>query len=89
MQPDITRLNLGTGDINPIMSSAYNGGNSRSSQYTPRQIAVRDITKDFSDASAGTLRTPGQELFPFLAFMPREMGVARGLKSVCPVLTKL
>ncbi|THW11425.1 Mak10-domain-containing protein [Aureobasidium pullulans] len=52
MQPDTTRLNLGTGDINPIMSSAYNGGNSRSSQYTPRQIAVRDITKDFSDASA-------------------------------------
>lgn len=54
MQPDITRLSLGTGDVQPAtMSSMYNGGAARSSQYTPRQMIVTDITKEFSDASAG------------------------------------
>ncbi|KAK6004217.1 hypothetical protein QM012_009067 [Aureobasidium pullulans] len=53
MQPDITRLSLGTGDVQPAtMSSMYNGGAARSSQYTPRQMIVTDITKEFSDASA-------------------------------------
>ncbi|KAH0013495.1 Mak10-domain-containing protein, partial [Aureobasidium melanogenum] len=53
MQPDITRLSLGTGDVQPAtMSSMYNGGAARSSQYTPRQMHVTDITKQFSDASA-------------------------------------
>ncbi|KAG9681025.1 Mak10-domain-containing protein, partial [Aureobasidium melanogenum] len=54
MQPDITRLSLGTGDVQPAtMSSVYNGGaTARSSQYTQRQMVVRDITKAFSDASA-------------------------------------
>ena len=55
MQPDLTRLNLGTGDVQPATSSMYNGGAPRSSQYTPRQMTVRDITKEFSDASASTL----------------------------------
>ncbi|KAG9720896.1 Mak10-domain-containing protein, partial [Aureobasidium melanogenum] len=53
MQPDITRLSLGTGNVQPAtMSSMYNGGAARSSQYTPRQMHVTDITKQFSDASA-------------------------------------
>lgn len=55
MQPDLTRLNLGTGDVQHATSSMYNGGAPRSSQYTPRQMTVRDITKEFSDASAGML----------------------------------
>lgn len=54
MQPDITRLNLGTSEVQPAaVSSMYNGGAARSSQYTPRQMIVTDITKEFSDASAG------------------------------------
>ncbi|KAG9843058.1 Mak10-domain-containing protein, partial [Aureobasidium melanogenum] len=53
MQPDITRLSLGTSDVQPAtMSSMYNGGAARSSQYAPRQMVVTDITKQFSDASA-------------------------------------
>ncbi|KAI4730863.1 Mak10-domain-containing protein [Aureobasidium sp. EXF-10728] len=51
MQPDLTRLTLGSGDAQPAAMSAY-GGASRSSQYTPRQMRVTDITREFSDASA-------------------------------------
>jgi hypothetical protein len=68
MQPDLTRLNLGTGDAQPAMSSMYNGGAPRSSQYTPRQMTVRDITKEFSDASAGTLTTAPVTCHTLLCF---------------------
>ncbi|KAI5210436.1 Mak10-domain-containing protein [Aureobasidium subglaciale] len=52
MQPDLTRLNLGTGDAQPAMSSAYDNGSVQRSPYKARQMSVKDITKDFSDASA-------------------------------------
>ncbi|KAI5245798.1 Mak10-domain-containing protein [Aureobasidium subglaciale] len=52
MQPDITRLNLGTGDVQPTMSSAYDNGFPSRSPYKARQMSVKDITREFLDASA-------------------------------------
>lgn len=81
MQPDITRLSLGTGDVQPAtMSSVYNGGaTARSSQYTPRQMVVRDITKAFSDASAGMLDFFAQIKIPVF----RYSHVTNNLFSLC------
>jgi hypothetical protein len=77
MQPDLTRLSLGTGDVQPATPSMYNGGAPRSSQYTPRQMTVRDITKDFSDASASTLMSaPAPYIIVFFIPWKPHMGCA-------------